>query len=64
MSENGVFEHEKTFAKISVSGLEEQDGPADSKQVKVLEMKWDWEIDDFHFDFESLVEFGSKIYYV
>ena len=35
MSENGVFEHEQTVAKLSVSGLEEQNGSTDSKQVNV-----------------------------
>ena len=39
LSENGVFEHEQTFAKLSVSGLEEQNGSTNSKQVKVLGMK-------------------------
>ena len=61
MSENGVFEHEQTFAKLSVSGLEEQNGSTDSKQVKVLGMKWDCETDNLHFDFESLVEFGYSL---
>ena len=61
MSENGVFEREQTFAKLSVSGLEEQNGSTDSKQVKVLGMKWDCETDNLHFDFESLVEFGYSL---
>ena len=46
MSENGVFEHEQTLVKLSESGLEEQDGHADSKEVKVSGMKWDCETDD------------------
>ena len=50
---NGVFEHDETFAKLSVSGLEEQD-ESHSLQVIVLGMKWDCETDDLCFDFYPL----------